>query len=32
MIIVMKPGSTEENLSRVKDKIESAGLSYHLSV
>ena len=32
MIIVMKPGSTEENLSRVKEKIERAGLSYHLSV
>ncbi len=32
MIIVMKPGATEENLSRVKEKIEGAGLSYHLSV
>ena len=32
MIIVMKPGATEENLSRVKTKIESAGLSCHLSV
>ena len=32
MIIVMKPGSSEENLSRVKEKIERAGLSYHLSV
>ncbi|MBR5162644.1 MAG: hypothetical protein IKW79_01320, partial [Schwartzia sp.] len=28
MIIVMKPGSSEENLSRVKEKIERAGLSY----
>ena len=32
MIIVMKPNATEENLARVKEKIERAGLSYHLSV
>ena len=32
MIIVMKPGASEENISRVKEKIERAGLSYHLSV
>ena len=32
MIIVMKPSANEENLSRVKKKIEDAGLSYHLSV
>ena len=32
MIIVMKPSATEENISRVKEKIESAGLSCHLSV
>ena len=25
MIIVMKPGATEDNLSRVKEKIEKAG-------
>lgn len=32
MIIVMQPSSTKENLERVKEKIERAGLSYHLSV
>ena len=31
MIIVMSPNSTEENLTKVKQKIERAGLTYHLS-
>ena len=31
MIIVMTPSATEENLTKVKQKIERAGLSYHLS-
>ena len=31
MIVVMKPGSTQENLSAVVKKIESAGLRTHLS-
>ena len=31
MIIVMTPSATEENLMKVKQKIERAGLSYHLS-
>ena len=31
MIIVMSPSATEENLMKVKQKIERAGLSYHLS-
>lgn len=31
MIIVMSPSATEENLTKVKQKIERAGLSYHLS-
>ena len=31
MIVVMKPGSTPENLSAVVKKIESAGLRTHLS-
>ena len=31
MIVVMKPGSTAENLSAVVKKIESAGLRTHLS-
>ena len=31
MIVVMKPGSTPENLSAVVNKIESAGLRTHLS-
>ena len=32
MIIVMSPAATEENLAQVKQKIEQAGLSYHLSM
>ena len=32
MIIVMKPTSTKEDLARVTQKIESVGLSTHLSV
>ena len=32
MIIVMKPTSTKEDLARVTSKIESVGLSTHLSV
>ena len=31
MIVVMKPGSTQENLAAVVKKIESAGLRTHLS-
>lgn len=31
MIIVMTPSATEENLMKVKQKIERVGLSYHLS-
>ena len=31
MIVVMKPGSTKENLSAVVNKIEAAGLRTHLS-
>ena len=31
MIVVMKPGSTQENLSAVVKKIEAAGLRTHLS-
>ena len=31
MIVVMKPGSTQENLAAVVNKIESAGLRTHLS-
>ena len=31
MIVVMKPGSTQENLSAVVQKIEAAGLRTHLS-
>lgn len=31
MIVVMKPGATQENLAAVVDKIESAGLRTHLS-
>lgn len=31
MIVVMKPGSTQENLSAVVQKIETAGLRTHLS-
>ena len=31
MIIVMAPGSTAEDLERVKTKIKSEGLDYHLS-
>lgn len=31
MIIVMTPSATEENLTKVKQKIERVGLSYHLS-
>ena len=31
MIVVMKSGSTQENLSAVVKKIESAGLRTHLS-
>ena len=31
MIVVMKPGSTQENLSAVIEKIEGAGLRTHLS-
>lgn len=31
MIIVMSPMATEENLVKVQQKIERAGLSYHLS-
>ena len=31
MIIVMSLSATEENLTKVKQKIERAGLSYHLS-
>lgn len=31
MIVVMKPGSTQENLEAVVQKIESAGLRTHLS-
>ena len=31
MIVVMKPGATQENLSAVVNKIESAGLRTHLS-
>ncbi|WP_027407143.1 3-deoxy-7-phosphoheptulonate synthase [Anaerovibrio sp. RM50] len=31
MIIVMAPGSTEADLERVKTKIKSEGLEYHLS-
>ena len=32
MIIVMSPAATEENLAQVKQKIEQAGVSYHLSM
>lgn len=32
MIIVMSPSSTEEDLSRVKEKLEREGLTWHLSV
>ena len=31
MILVMAPGSTEADLERVKTKIKSEGLEYHLS-
>ena len=31
MIIVMSPNSTAENLAKVQEKVESAGLSCHLS-
>ena len=31
MIIVMKPSATQEDIDRVKDKIESSGLKTHIS-
>ena len=31
MIIVMSPNATEENLVRVQEKVEKAGLRVHLS-